>query len=475
SVQLSTGGQSVTTDTREVEGEGIDFAGPGVPDVDAGANRLSWERRVREVTAGFFGPALFNIRDRYFITAGLRVDGNSAFGKALGLQAYPKVSVSYVISDEGFWKEGYGSLKLRAAYGQSGRAPGTFDAVRTWRAIGYGGQPTYLPDNLGNAELGPERSGETEVGFDWSVLDDRFGADVTYYKRVTKDALFNVRHAPSEGFSTGQQENVGELENHGFEANLRATLYDAESWGVDVGSSIYTNSSEVVSLGGAAPFSGGGSWIQEGQPITLTRGVTIKNPDSLTDPLYSCTDSRVVAGASCMNLDVPIGPQAPTKVFGFSTTLRMPKGIELSARGEYQGGHYIYDGPTNEGVNRNIRWPTCAEYYTYTDAGNGAQAPAQMRYDCDSRFYRRGTKLYPADFFKVRDLTVRVPLGALVPGSSSSTLTVSGQNFYRWRNADFPIFDPEMVGNSGFGSAVSSITEHIPPPASFVASIRVVF
>ncbi|MDP2958919.1 MAG: TonB-dependent receptor, partial [Longimicrobiales bacterium] len=413
--------------------------------------------------------------DKIFVTGGVRFDGNSAFGEDFPFQAYPKVSASYVISDEDFWSESYGSLKLRAAYGQSGRAPGTFDAVRTWTAIGYGGQPTYLPSNLGNPNLGPERSGETELGFDWSGFDNRLSADATWYKRVTSDALLNVRHPPSEGFSTGQQENVGKLENDGIELNVRATLYDSENWGVDLGSTVYTNHSEVLSLGGAPPFSAGQTWIQEGYPVTLKRGVTITNPNSLTDPQYPCTDSRVKAGEACVNLDQPLGPQTPTRVFGFNTTIRMPKGIELSARGEYQGGMYITDGPTNEGVNRNIRWPTCAEYYKFTDAGNGAQAPAWMRYDCDSRFYRRGTMAYKADFFKVRDVTVRVPLGTLVPGSQSAMFTVSAQNFYRWRNADFPIFDPEMVTNTGFGDAVPQITEHIPPPASFVASIRVVF
>jgi len=474
-VTLSAGGQSITTDQRTIQGEGTDFAGPGDPDLDSGANRLSWESRIREVNAGFFGQALFNMKDRYFLTAGIRVDGNSAFGSSLGLQAYPKVSASYVISDESFWNESYGSLKLRAAWGQSGRAPGTFDAVRTWTAIGYGGQPTYLPNNLGNPDLGPERTGETELGFDWSGFDSRVSAEFTWYRQHTTDALFNVRHALSEGFATSQQENVGELENKGIEASINATLYDSENWGFNLGTTLYTNKSEVISLGGAPPFSGGGSWIQEGYPVTLIRGVTIENPDSKTDPRYVCGDSRVEAGGSCVNVDVPIGPQQPTKVFGINTALRMPGGVELSARGEYQGGHYIYDGPTNEGVNRNIRWPTCAAYYEYTDNGRGAEAPASLRYWCDRAFYRRGTMIHKADFFKIRDVTARIPLGELVPGSSNATLTLSAQNFYRWRNSDFPIFDPEMVSNTGFGDQVPSITEHIPPSASFLASIRVVF
>ncbi|NJD19975.1 MAG: TonB-dependent receptor [Gemmatimonadetes bacterium] len=482
SVMLSGGGQSVTTDERIIEAEGIDFAGPGIPDVDAGANRLSWERRVREVTAGFFGQALFNLSDRYFITLGMRMDGNSAFGKSLGLQAYPKASVSYVISDESFWNESFGSLKLRAAYGESGRAPGTFDAVRTWTAFGYGGRPSFRPSNLGNPTLGPERTGETELGFDWAGFDNRLTADFTWYYRKTTDALFAVQHAGSEGFATSQQENVGEMENGGIELNLRGTVYDGDTWGLDLGATVYTNKSKVLSLGGAPPFSTGGNnslWIQEGYPTTLFRGVTITNPDSKSDPLYTCNSTQgqaaAAAGNSCVNLDQNIGPQAPTHVFGGNFTIRMPKGIELTGRGEYQGGHYIYDGPTNEGVNRNIRWPTCAAYYEFTDNGKGADAPAWMRYDCDSRFYRRGTMVYKADFFKMRDLTLRVPLGTLVPRSQNATFTLAAQNYYRWRNKDFPIFDPEMVTNSGYGDQVPQITEHIPPPASFVASIRVVF
>ena len=66
--------------------------------------------------------------DRFFVTLGLRVDGHSAFGKDFGLQSYPKASFSYVVSDEAFFPEGFGTLKLRGAFGSSGKAPGLFDA-----------------------------------------------------------------------------------------------------------------------------------------------------------------------------------------------------------------------------------------------------------------------------------------------------------------------------------------------------------
>ena len=46
--------------------------------------------------AGFFLQNVFDISDRYFLTLGARVDGNSAFGSGFGLQIYPKASGSWV-------------------------------------------------------------------------------------------------------------------------------------------------------------------------------------------------------------------------------------------------------------------------------------------------------------------------------------------------------------------------------------------
>ena len=470
---FSAGGQSVATNSRSVRAEATNFPGPGDPDIDSGANRLGFEGRIKEVNAGVFAQTVFDLKDRYFVTLGMRVDGNSAFGEDLGLQSYPKISGSYVLSEESFWNPSFGSIKLRAAYGESGRAPGTFDAVRTWDALGYGGQPAYTPRNLGNPTLGPERTGETEFGFDWAGFEDRVSADFTWYRQTTSDALFNVRRPPSEGFATSQQENVGKIRNQGIELSLNVLAINREQWGVTLNSSLYTNDSEVLDLGGAPPFAAGGGWIEEGYPVMAIRGVTFRNPDAQEDPVR-CTES-LPAERACYMLDQILGPQQPTRVINGMVTVRLPRGVEVAARGDYQGGHYIGDGPTNEGYDRGVRWPTCADYYALLEAGKANEATAERRYYCKGGIYRRGTVRWKADFAKLREITLRVPLGDLLPRTNNATFIVSAQNWYRWRNADFPIFDPEMVSNSGFGDQNPSITEHIPPPATFVASLRIHF
>src|SRR5690606_33662539 len=120
------GAQSIAEDRSAVEGWSEGFPGAGEPTLPSGADTRSYESREQVITAGVFGQTVFGFRDRYFLTLGMRVDGNSAFGGDFGLQPYPRASFSYVLSDEPFWPESLGSLRLRGAYGHAGRAPGAF-------------------------------------------------------------------------------------------------------------------------------------------------------------------------------------------------------------------------------------------------------------------------------------------------------------------------------------------------------------
>src|SRR3989475_4829317 len=105
---FSFGGQSITSEQVRTTALGHGFPGPGDPVVTNASTFLAGEDRLRVVNAGFFFQNGFKLRDRYFLTGGVRLDGNSAFGKSLGLQAYPKVSGSYVISEEPFWPQTLG-------------------------------------------------------------------------------------------------------------------------------------------------------------------------------------------------------------------------------------------------------------------------------------------------------------------------------------------------------------------------------
>jgi TonB-dependent starch-binding outer membrane protein SusC len=460
---VSWGGQQTATEENVVNARSENFPGPGAPTISTGSLYRAGESRARVITGGGFFQTLFDVRDRYFLTLGLRVDGSSAFGEGLGFQAYPKVSASYVISDEPFWNQRLGQLKLRGAYGHAGRAPGAFDAARTWVPGAYGTSPAFRPSNVGNPDLGPERTAEIELGFDAAILDGRLAADFTYYRQHTRDALFGVAQIPSQGNWDPQLENVGELENRGVELTLRAGLLELPQLGWDAALTVATNRSKLLNLGGASPFqdpSGGSGWYFEGQPVPVIMTRRVMNPGAVADPVIESEHF--------------FGPNQPTHIIGLSSTVRLPRGIAISARGEYMGGHYIADNASTGAYRRGVQWPTCANAVTLIEADRRADLTAWERAWCIQTNVV-GTDIYPADFFKLRDLTLQVPVGVVVPRANSALFTVSARNWFTWKNREFLMMDPEATNNIGMFANVRSITEHIPPAASVTASLRVTF
>lgn len=454
---LSAGLQGVTKIFHGFQGHSEQFAGELSPDLvtlNLGALTLARESRQRVTTGGFFGQALFNYMDRYFLTLGLRVDGSSAFGGDFGLQPYPKASVSYVISDESFWPENLGQLKLRGSYGRAGQAPGAFDAVRTWNPVQWGSQSAFLPDNAGNPDLGPENTSEFDVGFESALFGGRVALDFTYYKRKTTDALVNVTLPQSSGGFGSQTVNLGELEGKGTEISLTTIPIQTRSVTWELGVDYATNFTKILDLG--AQNSGS---YEIGEPIRVRRGDIITNPNEIADPVF---DRNVV-----------LGPNQPTHIITPRMTLRLPRGIVVTARGEYQGGHYIYDGATRWALATGGALPLCAGVTEDVAAGNLSNVTARERAVCIRANLRTGVFYYPADFFKLREVSVQLPLEEFIPGVSQASLTLSGRNLYRWLNEDFWNWDPEQIGWEGPNSSVASMWEQPSPPKMFTASVRV--
>jgi TonB-dependent SusC/RagA subfamily outer membrane receptor len=484
-VDLSFGGQRTISKDHNITAHGENLP-PGDATVAGAASQQAREYRTKIINAGYFGQTVVGFKDRYFLTLGMRADGFSAFGEETGFQNLPKVSGSYILSDESFWPQSsvLGTMKLRAAWGRSGRAPGAFDAVRTWNPVGWGGEVAFFPLNVGNEKLGPEVTTETEFGFDATFFDDKISVEFTSYNQRTKDALFNVSQIPSLGFGGSQLENVGEISNKGIELAVQADILRTSTFSLSGGFTLATNESEVISLGGAAPFSYGG-WITEGGSVPGVIGRNITNPNAYADPEFSKdangnTDSRYM-----------FGPNLPTDVYSGFLELSLPKGIKVFTRGEFMGGHYISDGASSN-VARRGAYTVCDEIvvggknaYELVTAGTVDGLTAKQRAMC-TRSTVGGSGnifIYPGDFFKLRDFTVSIPVPVKFNNINSMTLKLSAKNAYRWLNDDFPLFDPEMVSGGGRltgGSTsgyhnVRAISEHIPSTATYTLSLRVSF
>jgi len=468
-VTVSGGGQLIRRETHILQGDGQGLPGPGEHTLSSTASQTVSQEGLRVNTGGFFGQVMLDYRDRYFLTGGARIDGSSAFGEDFGLEVYPKISASYVISEEDFWPESIGDVKLRAAYGFAGRAPGAFDAVRTWEAESFRNQTAFSPDNLGNPLLGPERTGEVEVGFDGAFVDNRVTLDFTYYNQKTTNALFPVGQAPSLGFGGNQLENVGELTNSGIEISTNVTALNRESFQWDIGGTLSTNNSEILDMGGIVSYT-----LVEGQPGPVVRGAKVLNANEFADPI--------------IELDDFFGPNEPTHIIGLFTTLRLPRGVTISARGEYQGGAWVNDFASNLMAQRTGPGALgCDEVYrlvphdrTYNGPGETHPNLGQVRALDRARCFttsRQDLWMMPKDFAKLREVTIQSPVPFTIPGIESAMATLSGRNLLRWVSSDFASHDPESQGSTSQIDNLTggSITDHVPPPATVTLSLRFVF
>jgi outer membrane receptor for ferrienterochelin and colicin len=442
---------------------GEEFGGPGDKLVDSAARTSAFENRISTVSGGFFVQERIGYNDRLFITGGLRVDGHSTFGDDFGLALYPKISGSFVPSDYDFWPEFWNTMKLRAAYGESGRAPSAFAALRTWSSVsGDEGQPAVTPQNLGNPDLGPERTGEFETGFESSFINDRVFVEFTYYRQLTTDALVPVQPAPSSGFVNSQLENVGKLENKGIEAKLNVEVVRNGPVQWSLGGHYSTNKSEALDLGDVDRIYV--SWRQE-----LRTGFSVPSyfHDRVTNP--------DAVGEAPEFEDQYIGPSYPTHTYGINTSISFKDRLTVNILGEGQGGHVLSSGTAYQNVRRGA-WPTCTGIQNQIDQGNVLSLSAGERARCHPNETTYGMWTKAADFFKIRSVSVSYQLpDSWLPGNiRGATINAQGKNL--WTLTNYPGLDPEAF-EDGARDFVDYRQEYynIPPLRTFIMKLNVRF
>jgi TonB-linked SusC/RagA family outer membrane protein len=481
---FSWGGQIFKDKHRWTELDVEGFAGPGRPTIDSGAEvAYRAEYTVNSTQAGFFLQELIGVDDRLFLTAGMRVDGNSAFGDDYGLQFYPKLSLAWVLSDYDFFPTGaIDQFKLRGAVGESGKAPGAFASVRTWSGVGIEGDPGFTPGDPGNSEVGPERTREMEGGFDLSAFQGRVGVEATYFHAKTTDALINRDLPSSLGFLSNRTENVGELQNSGFEFQLTSALVRTDNLEWRARANLSFLDSEAIDVDGDPSIERGcigvdlKSEICEGEQIPVVTGRRIMNPDAFADPII---------------VDTTYGPTYPTKLVGIGTTLDIGQNLRLDALMEGQFGHFLpqYTGYQNA---RRGSWHPCFEsqlkmidaYRGNAAALNDVNALTRARCAINSTInsgygFNSDHWIDSADFWRLRSVTLSYDLPeTLLNWGRSATLTVSARNLLTI--TDYTGTDPEVqdfadqVGNVDNGGEFGRRDYYnIPSPRTYMVSVRI--
>jgi TonB-dependent SusC/RagA subfamily outer membrane receptor len=478
---ISFGGQLFRDRARAkyVDTEG--FAGPGKPLLTSGGAGTDIDDNILSVaTGGLFAEWIVGWQDRLFLTLGGRGDGSSAFGDEFGTQFYPKAAVSWIVSDYDFFPtDWFDALKLRSAYGESGKAPGVFDKIRTWSPVtGDGGTPGFTPGAIGNENVGPERTAEWEFGADASLFNGRLGIEGTYYSTTTTDALVPVTYPPSQGFLASRAENVGEISGSGWELYVTGVLLQSSSVEWRARATISHNENEAKDLAGQIIAGDNKAEIREGYPVPSYFGRVITNPNEFADPVVETSSY--------------IGPVNPTDLIGIGTDFTLFERWTVDALLEYQGGHYLPQYTGYQNGRRGVWYPCYDIQAKIVAAENGnagalSDVNAQDRAKCAMNAFGGYNSDYwveSADFWKLRSisLTYDVPQQWIESFASRMTITAAGSNLFLW--TDYSGVDPEVedfADRAEYG-VYDGATDYgrreyynIPAPRQFLLTFRMGF
>ena len=477
-----------------------EFGSPTLKTLSGGAEVTNVSEGFQEViNAGLFTQGQIGLDGRLFLTAGARLDGNSAFGEDFGLQVYPKAGLSWVVSDHDFWNVGFvDELRLRAAIGSSGLQPGAFDAQRTWDPASNVSGGYITPENLGNAELKPERSTEIEVALETGMFGGRFGAELVYFNQTTSDALLPVPPSPGTGFTQSQLQNLGTLKSWGLELVTQTRLVQRSGFTWDLIVSPAYLDQWVDDLGGLPDRRLGsrrrfhslyegmwpGIWIapivDPDQPYVLSAPIEdIRSRQDIAPNLLKAadgTDSLAVIGRPQPNVTVDIG-----------STIQI--GDNLTIRNIFEGAAgFIVSNETDHLRNALGNSPLVAALEYALNDPNTSVEEKQALVDEYGRKHSGviSNTVYDGDYLRWAEANVSYRLPEAWSsrfGASSTTVSFGVRNvhvfsdyFSDWKRG---WIDPGTRGLEA-GTGENVFTQNVddlktPPPRRFVLSIRAQF
>lgn len=403
-------------------------------------------------TLGIFVQQQFGWKDRFFIAPAIRFDDNSSFGEELGVQNLKKINASWVMSEEPWFPGLFETFRLRAAWGESAKQPGTNDALALLTPVPVlvNGVERLgvLPDRPGNSELKPERGTEFEAGFDATLFDGRLGVQFTYYDQTTEDAIVARDLSPSLGFPGQQITNVGELVNRGIELSIDLTPIQRSSLEWVFTGLLSTNDNEITQLPEPIIFdfgndSNAGQRHEQGKSFAAY----------VWAPVTIGSDGNPTVAAEA----IEVGQPTPRWEGAVQNQITLWRNLTLSAQLDFQGGFQLANNNRSFLCNLlggGTYGGTCPDLF---ETGPDGQPTEEARIKAfAASIGNEAPWIEDADFAKLRrvSLSYRLPRHwAARIGATRASITLTGENLATWTG--YSGFDPEI---NEFGTFVSTET-----------------
>lgn len=499
--------QKVETEITEAEAAGITSDATGF-------NNLGNSDPIRSVVtsdyngfqiASFFGRINYDYKDKYLLTLVGRTDGSSVFAPGNKYNFYPSVAAAWNINEEEFMQNQslFSNLKLRASWGKSGN-----QAIGPYRTLGVlteanttlnGAEvPGLTLGRPSNPNLQWETTTSLDIALEASLFGGRIFTEFNYYQKETNDLLLDVTIPRQTGF-TSQLQNVGALENRGWELLINSTNISNDNFNWNSTVTLARNKNEILDLGGqdfidlvVDPIIGSGNTrLIVGESVPVFTGVnylgTWKSQEEID---ASGLTSQVVGGSRFEDLNgdgiistednVVLGSPFPDLIFGFENSFSY-KNVDFSFF--FQGttgnevfnlrmrNHYFNRAETVKFGDLRDRWTPDNPTSNIPRAGSDSvtNTPINSEYVEDGSHIR----------LKAVRLAYNFPTDKMgLDGVKNATIYLNGSNLLLFSKTR--LIEPEAnnfnEGNNQFGNiALGFLDANYPNPRIITLGLNVTF
>jgi len=465
---------------------------PGFTVAEVGATPRAATGTLREWAVQ---SVLFNANyaydNRYLAQFAFRRDGASNFGDDAKYGNFFSISGGWNIHQEAFFDYDWvQQLKIRASYGSVGNRPNEEYPQYALYSVSrkYDAKPGAMLSQLENKNLTWEKTYTTGFGIDAIFLDRlTFNFDI-YYKKTT-DLLYQVPIPGVVGLDKSYQ-NVGQVDNKGFEVALAYDILKQRDLKWTVGGNIALNRNKIAELygdgepiissnGGASTLGVLSKIMQVGSDMDTWYGAEWAGVDPQNgDPLwYYTTESgareTTNSYSTAQNSQVALGSMNPDFYGGFSTNLSW-KDLTFSANFGYSIGGKIFS------YNRTV-YDSDGTYPTYNQQkmmkgwsrwekpGDIATHPRLVYNNNNNSSKPSSRQLEDATFLRLRNVTIGYQLPWKLPQIETVRLNLSGENLFLW--TDFSGSDPEIINTDN--GRVGAYVNPYPQTRKFLLSLSI--
>lgn len=412
---------------------------------------------------GVFGRIGYIYKDRYVFNASIRRDGKSSLGINERYANFPSASFAWKVKEESFLEnvDAVSDLKLRLNYGRTGNSGvAAFNTIANYgidnNTILVGGVALagVTQGEIAKPDLGWEITDQFDTGFEISLFDRRFSAEVDLYYKKTTDLLL-AESVPDFTGKTTLLTNVGAVENKGIDIVLKGKIIDTDDFTWDASLNVSTFKNKVLDLGQStflstknlgAPATDESSRLMVGQPVGIFWGAKylgfdadtgdaifedISGPDGVPDGEYDGEyDDQIIGNAN------------PDFFGGFQTNLTY-KNFDLSAFFTFSVGNETYSEEffrVNE-ISANSFASIRNNMWSVNNTEN-ALYPAfgSDNYDLSSSLY-----VQDASYLRLTTLQLGYNLPSnLLKGLSKLRVYATGNNLFLVKSKDYIGYDPDV-------------------------------